>query len=120
MLRNWVTQFGYGPGTRAGAEQIDELDRAKFIAQIGAYFGWTPPPQSNWVVEVTKDDAGEYVVGFFRYATPTEAARLLGEDYTHPAQPDGTRPTHPAPVAPITLDGTGAMRHTANTDSQMP
>lgn len=111
MVRNWVTQFGFGPGTRAGAEQIDELDRAKFIAQIGAYFGWTPPPNLNWIVEVCKDDQGQYVVGFFRYASRTEAERLLGNDYEHPAQPDGTRPTRPDIVAPITVDGTGAMRH---------
>jgi hypothetical protein len=51
------------------------------------------------------------VVGFFRYATRTEAERLLGNDYEHPAHPDATRPSRPEITHPITLDGTGAMRH---------
>lgn len=81
MLRNWVTQFGYDAGSRAGDEQIPELDRAKFIDQIGTYLGWNPPPGLNWIVEVTKDDAGEYVFAFYRYATVTEASRMLGTGY---------------------------------------
>lgn len=81
MLRNWVTQFGYDAGSRAGDEQIPEVDRAKFIDQIGTYLGWNPPPGQNWIVEVTKDDAGEYVFAFYRYATITEATRMLGTGY---------------------------------------
>jgi len=81
MLRNWATQFGYGAGSRAGDEQISELDRAKFIDQIGTYLGWNPPPGENWVVEVTKDDAGKYVFALYRHATETEAARMLGTGY---------------------------------------
>jgi len=81
MLRNWVTQFGFDAGNRAGDERISEADRGKFIGQIGAYFGWNPPPNYNWAVEVTKDDAGEYVMVFLRYATPDEAERMLGKNY---------------------------------------
>jgi len=81
MLRNWVTQFGFDAGNRAGDERISDSDRGKFIGQIGAYFGWNPPPNYNWVVEVTKDDAGEYIMVFMRYATPDEAERMLGTNY---------------------------------------
>lgn len=81
MLRNWVTQFGFDAGNRAGDERISDSDRGKFIGQIGAYFGWNPPPTYNWVVEVTKDDAGEYIMVFMRYATPDEAERMLGTNY---------------------------------------
>jgi hypothetical protein len=81
MLRNWVTQFGFDAGNYAGDERISEADRGKFIGQIGAYFGWTPPPQYNWSVEVTKDNKGEYVMVFMRYATPDEAKKMLGNDF---------------------------------------
>lgn len=81
MLRNWVTQFGFDAGDRAGDERISSKDRGKFIDQIGAYFGWTPPPGLNWTVEVTKDANGKYVMVFLRYATEDEAEKLLGTNY---------------------------------------
>jgi len=81
MLRNWVTQFGFDAGDRAGDERISDSDRGKFIGQIGAYFGWNPPPTYNWAVEVTKDEAGEYIMVFLRYATPDEVERVLGKNY---------------------------------------
>jgi hypothetical protein len=82
MLRNWVTQFGFSPGSRAGDEQISEPDRAKFISQIGSYFGWNPPPRSNWAVEVAKEESDDrYIVTFMRYATKEEVDRLLGKNY---------------------------------------
>ncbi|MFZ9903636.1 MAG: hypothetical protein ACO3FT_08275 [Ilumatobacteraceae bacterium] len=64
----------------------------------------------NWTVEVCRDAQGRYVFGFFRYATQPEAARLLGDDYAHPATPEGTRPTRPEITTPITRDGTAAQR----------
>jgi len=81
MLRNWVTQFGFDAGDRAGDERISDSDRGKFIGQIGAYFGWNPPPNYNWVVEVTKDNEDQYIMVFMRYATPDEAERMLGTNY---------------------------------------
>jgi len=81
MLRNWVTQFGFDVGNFAGDERISPADRGKFIDQIGAYFGWNPPPQYNWTVEVAKDHQGEYVMIFMRYATPDEAKKMLGNDF---------------------------------------
>lgn len=88
MVRNWVTQFGFDAGSCAGDERIPEEERAKFIDQIGAYFGWNPPPGYNWVVEVTKDKNDRYVMVFMRYATPTESSQLLGENYKK-AKPNG-------------------------------
>lgn len=84
MLRNWVTQFGFDAGNFAGDERISSADRGKFIDQIGAYFGWNPPPHYNWSVEVAKDDKGEYVMVFMRYATPDEAKKMLGNDFETP------------------------------------
>jgi hypothetical protein len=85
MLRNWVTQFGYAPGDRAGDERIPNEERAKYVGQIGNFFGWNPPPGMSWMVEVTKDlkgkHPGKYVVCFFRYATDAEAEKLLGTNY---------------------------------------
>lgn len=81
MVRNWVTQFGFDAGTRAGDERISPADRGKFIDQIGTYFGWTPPPTMNWAVEVTKDDADQYIMVFLRYATDAETERMLGTNY---------------------------------------
>jgi hypothetical protein len=85
MLRNWVTQFGYAPGDQAGDERIPNEDRAKFISQIGNFFGWNPPPGMSWMVEVTKDlkgkHPGKYVMCFFRYATDAEAEKMLGTNY---------------------------------------
>jgi hypothetical protein len=81
MLRNWVTQFGYASGRWAGDEGVSEEDRRKFIGQIGNYFGWNPPADMNWMVEVAKDDNGKYVMVFMRYATDTEAERMLGKNY---------------------------------------
>lgn len=81
MLRNWVTQFGYASGTHAGDEGVSEEDRRKFIGQIGNYFGWNPPVDMNWMVEVAKDDNGKYVMVFMRYATEVEAERMLGKNY---------------------------------------
>lgn len=81
MLRNWVTQFGYASGRWAGDEGVSEEDRRKFIGQIGNYFGWNPPTDMNWMVEVAKDDNGKYVMVFMRYATDTEAERMLGKNY---------------------------------------
>jgi hypothetical protein len=86
MLRNWVTQFGFSPGSRAGDERISEIDRNKFISQIGAYFGWNPPPKSNWTVEVTvakdNDDLEDkYVLTFMRYTTKEEVDKMLGKNY---------------------------------------
>lgn len=84
MLRNWVTQFGFHAGDRAGDERISESDRAKFIDQVGAYFGWNPPPGMNWTVEVVKDsdpDNPQYIVAFMRYATKDEVAKMLGKNY---------------------------------------
>ena len=81
MLRNWVTQFGYASGRWAGDEGVSEEDRRKFIGQIGNYFGWNPPVDMNWMVEVAKDDNGKYVMVFMRYATDTEAERMLGKNY---------------------------------------
>ena len=66
MLRNWVTQFGYASGRWAGDEGVSEEDRRKFIGQIGNYFGWNPPTDMNWMVEVAKDDNGKYVMVFMR------------------------------------------------------
>lgn len=103
MLRNWVTQFGFDAGNFAGDERISPADRGKFIDQIGAYFGWNPPPQYNWSVEVAKDDKGEYVMVFMRYATHDEAQKLLGEEYkrrqtTKSCVCDDTTPTTTANV----------------------
>ena len=81
MLRNWVTQFGYAAGRVAGDEGVSEEDRRKFIGQIGNYFGWNPPTDMNWMVEVAKDDDGKYVMVFMRYATDVEAERMLGKNY---------------------------------------
>ena len=82
MLRNWVTQFWFSPGSRAGDERISEIDRNKFISQIGAYFGWNPPPASNWTVEVAvAKDTDKYVLTFMRYATKEEVDKLLGKNY---------------------------------------
>lgn len=112
MLRNWVTQFGFDAGDRAGDERISEADRGKFIGQIGAYFGWNPPPNYNWVVEVTKDNDDQYIMVFMRYATPDEAERMLGTNYEkktstatcqcncacHSSQTSTTEPPDPVPV----------------------
>lgn len=91
MLRNWVTQFGFDAGDRAGAEQVSDKDRGKFIDQIGAYFGWNPPPHMNWTVEVAKVETAEgespseeepkYVIAFMRYVTKDEADKMLGTNY---------------------------------------
>lgn len=81
MLRNWVTQFGYASGKHAGDEGVSAEDRRKFIGQIGHYFGWHPPTQMNWMVEVAKDDNGKYVMVFMRYATDDEAEIMLGKNY---------------------------------------
>lgn len=78
LLRNWVTQFGYEPGRCAGDERIPEAARAKFIDQIGAYLGWTPPPNMNWTIEVDLDTGH---VAFFRHLTDEEKERLLGYRY---------------------------------------
>jgi len=97
MLRNWVTQFGFDAGPRAGAEKISESDRGKFIDQIGAYFGWNPPPRYNWAVEVAKDDDGKYVVAFMRYVTPDEEARLLGTNFEKKSCPCVCGKCNPTP-----------------------
>jgi|688.fasta_scaffold608153_2 hypothetical protein len=83
MLRNWVTQFGFDGGDRAGDERILESDRAKFIDQVGSYLGWNPPPRMAWVVEPVKldDDEDEYILCFYRYATEGEKEKLLGKNY---------------------------------------
>jgi hypothetical protein len=84
MLRNWVTQFGFDAGERAGDERISESDRGKFINQVGFYFGWNPPPGMNWTVEVIKDSDSEeekYIVVFMRYATKDEVKKMLGKNY---------------------------------------
>jgi hypothetical protein len=81
MLRNWVTQFGYASGRWAGDEGVAEEDRRKFIGQIGNYFGWNPPTDMNWMVEVAKDNDGKYVMVFMRYATDVEAEKMLGKNY---------------------------------------
>ena len=81
MLRNWVTQFGYASGRWAGDEGVAEEDRRKFIGQIGNYFGWNPPTDMNWMVEVAKDNDGKYVMIFMRYATDVEAEKMLGKNY---------------------------------------
>ncbi len=84
MLRNWVTQFGFQAGDRAGDERISETDRAKFIDQVGSYFGWNPPPKMNWTVEVVKDEDSEqerFIIVFMRYVTPDEQAKVLGKNY---------------------------------------
>ena len=86
MLRNWVARLGFDPGTRAGGEQVSEEDRGKFINQIGAYLGWTPPGGESWTVQVN----AEGVVQFTRHLTDTEKALLLGDGYksqlkSHPA-----------------------------------
>lgn len=81
MLRNWVTQFGFSPGTRAGDERISNEDRGKFINQVGAYLGWNPPHNVNWSVEVTREENGEYIFSFNRYATKDEVEKLLGTNY---------------------------------------
>lgn len=92
MLRNWVTQFGYAAGDRAGDERIPNEERAKFIGQIGNFLGWNPPPGMSWMVEVTKDlkgrHPGKYVMCFFRYATDAEAERLLGTNYENYKAPN--------------------------------
>lgn len=111
MLRNWVTQFGFDAGDRAGDERISTEDRGKFIGQIGAYFGWNPPPNYNWVVEVTKDNEDQYIMVFMRYATPSEAERMLGTNYEkktshacacncacHTSVQSDIEPPDPAPV----------------------
>ncbi len=91
MLRNWVTQFGFDAGERAGDEKISNADRGKFIDQVGRYFGWNPPPQMNWAVEVAKVEPTEgespsegepqYVIAFMRYVTKDEADKMLGTNY---------------------------------------
>lgn len=81
MLRNWITQFGYTAGRWAGDEGVSENDRAKFVDQIGNYFGWNPPPHMNWMVEVAQEKDGKYVLAFIRYATEDEAEKLLGKNY---------------------------------------
>lgn len=93
MLRNWVTQFGFDAGDRAGAEKVSDADRGKFIDQIGAYFGWNPPPHMNWTVEVAKVETAEgerpseeepkYVIAFMRYVTKDEADKMLGTNYAN-------------------------------------
>lgn len=91
MLRNWVTQFGFDAGDRAGAEQVSDKDRGKFIGQVGTFFGWNPPPRMNWTVEVAKVETAEgespseeepkYVIAFMRYVTKDEADKMLGTNY---------------------------------------
>lgn len=90
MLRNWVVQFGHAPGIRAGDERISPADRGKYIAQIGNYYGWNPPPGMSWIVEITKDlngkHPGRYIACFMRYVMDSEAEKLLGtnyDDYSH-------------------------------------
>ena len=81
MLRNWITQLGYTAGRWAGDEPLSKKEREKFIRQIGNYFGWNPPSDMSWVVEVTKDNDGKYIVAFMRYTTDEEAERMLGKNY---------------------------------------
>ena len=84
MLRNWITQFGYTAGRWAGDEPVTDEERIKFINQIGHYFGWIPPKDMSWVVEVTKDKQGKYIVAFMRYTTDEEAEKMLGKNYEKP------------------------------------
>lgn len=91
MLRNWVVQFGHAPGVRAGDEQVSPEDRGKYIAQIGHYYGWQPPPGMSWIVEITKDlhgkHPGRYIACFMRYVTDSEAEKLLGTNYDNYTKP---------------------------------